>query len=81
MVILRKTHKLAPVVEISEQLCQHIVAARPDRVGVAPLDPKKREGRLANDLVSQTFLYDHTTTVGEACRRSLVQVVDFVLFD
>ena len=94
LVELRKCSKYAPAREFADQLCEHIYATKPTKLGsrqkaleLQKLKTNFRDGLSPrvrvphNELLSQTFIFDPTINIAEAARRSFVEVLDFVLFE
>ena len=93
LVELRKSSKFAPAREFADQLCEHIYAKKPKRLGSKSqaLEYQKLKTQFRNsstkvrvpkgELLSQTFIFDQTMNVAEAARRCFVEVVDFVLYE
>ena len=85
IVVLRKLNKFACCKEFSDQLCLHVLAARPEHVGKGELSAvSERTSRKRppnpKSLLTQRFYCDQTCNVYEAGKRSFVEVADFVLY-
>ena len=84
IVVLKKINKFAPTEEFASQLSQHIVSKRPEGLGQkmgfwATLGRRTKQ-RSPKHLLTQNFTFDPSIMVSEAARRSLVEVLDFVLY-
>ncbi len=84
IIVLKKVNRFAPTEEFASQLSQHIVAKRPEGLGQkmgfwATLGRRTKQ-RSPKHLLTQYFTFDPSVMVSEAARRSLVEVLDFVLY-
>lgn len=74
--VLRKKNKYAPAEEFSDQLCQHIVIARPRLLGNE--HGATKDAPPHRHLLKQRFAYDATVTAAEAARRCFIEIQDFI---
>lgn len=74
LVVLHKTNRLAPAVDFSRQICEHILKLRPHVLGV-----QKSLNRIepSGCLLGQKFLRDNTISIADAARRCMVQIAEF----
>ena len=87
IVLLRENHRFSATQEFSKQLCDHITTMKPQSLGEfrarnakEKLGLQRRNSVVPNQLMQQMFICDTSMTVGEAAKRSLVEVLDFVMF-
>lgn len=82
--VLKKINKIAPTEEFASQLSQHIVTRRPEglgqRMGFWATLGRRTKHKSPKHLLTQDFTFDPSVMVSEAARRSLVEVLDFVLY-
>lgn len=88
VVVLKKKSRFATVESFSDQLCRHILSARPSSLGqISDLEVRRigsTKTRMDPDkkqlLLFQDFLSDQSIIVAEAARRSFLRIEDFLLF-